>query len=109
MSPYQIWKSGTVWHVWRQMCQMVGVFLMHLVEFLNHLTFNPVPDIANHVPMVPYLDHLIKMSSPHDSDLDFSKIRMPYSPIASVVLPAEVTLNACSSMHKIQQLWTMHG
>ena len=52
--------------------------LHHLVEFLNHLTFKPVPIIPNHVP---YLDH-VKMSSPHDSDLDFSKIQTPYSPIA---------------------------
>ena len=53
--------------------------LHHLVDFLNHLTFNPVPITPNHVP---YLDHLVKTPSPHDSDLDFSKIRMPYSPIA---------------------------
>ena len=50
--------------------------LHHLIEFLNHLTFNPVPIIPKHVP---YLDYLIKTSSSHDSDLNFSKIWTPYS------------------------------
>jgi len=31
MSPYQIWKPGNVWHVWRQTCQMDGVFLMGII------------------------------------------------------------------------------
>ena len=29
MLPYQIWKSGCVWRVWRQTCQTDGVLLMH--------------------------------------------------------------------------------
>jgi hypothetical protein len=53
--------------------------LHHLVELLDHLTFNSVPITPNHTP---YFDHLIHSSSPYDSDPDFSKILTPYSPIA---------------------------
>jgi hypothetical protein len=53
--------------------------LHHLVELLDHLTFDFVPMTPNHAP---YFDQLIHSSSPYDSDPDFSKILTPYSPIA---------------------------
>ena len=75
-SPNDVFLSNLPSHLSRSLDTASVMPLHHFIDFLNHLTFNPVPITPNHMP---YLDHLIKMPSPHDSDLDFSKIQMPYS------------------------------